>query len=204
MFAYFHDESYVYVVLEYASKGNLFTKLIKGEKKFPERIAARYLFQLASAIGYMHARNVIHRDLKLENVLIDENDDLKICDFGWSVHTVENKRETICGTIDYLAPEIVDHVEYDKSVDIWCLGILFYEMVYGFPPFASKSKEETFDKIKKKVLIFRDDIQVLSDSAKDLMKKLIAFEPENRIKIEDVLQHEFFKNYVTPEGKLIE
>jgi Serine/threonine protein kinase len=79
----------------------------------------------------------------------------------------------ICHNTLDLAPEIVDHVEYDKSVDIWCLGILFYEMVYGFPPFASKSKEETFDKIKKKVLIFRDDIQVLSDSAKDLMKKVI-------------------------------
>lgn len=71
-----------------------------------------------------------------------------------------------------MAPEIVDHNEYDTAIDIWCLGILLYEMLYGLPPFHSKTKEETFEKIKKKALIFREDIRKLSDEAKDLMKKV--------------------------------
>jgi len=191
MYGYFHDKNYVYVVLEYADNGSIFKKLVQ-EKNFDETLIAKYLFQLISAIGYLQARKVIHRDLKLENILIDKDDNLKVCDFGWAVHNVSNTRNTICGTIDYLAPEIVDEKEYDEAVDVWCLGILMYEMLYGFPPFHSKKKEETFERIRNQQLVFHDEIKIISDDAKDLLTKLLGFETEKRCKIDEAIKHNFF------------
>jgi len=191
MHGYFVDKTYVYVVLEFAANGSIFKKIVQ-EKTFSEQLTAKYLFQLLSAIGYLQARKIVHRDLKLENILIDKDDNLKIGDFGWAVHNINNSRTTICGTIDYLAPEIIEEKEYDEAVDVWCLGILMYEMLYGFPPFHSKKKEETFEKIRNQKLIFHDDVRSLSSEAKDLLQKLVGFDREKRCKIEEAIKHEFF------------
>jgi serine/threonine protein kinase len=100
----------------------------------------------------MHDMNIIHRDLKPENLLLS-NGTIKIADFGWSVHS-DKKRKTICGTVDYLAPELVDREYYDQSIDNWCLGVLLYEFVSGEPPFEGRSASETKRKIKSMTFKF--------------------------------------------------
>ncbi len=87
-------------------------------------------------LQYLHSQNIIHRDLKPENILLDENLDAKICDFGWSVKLGENeKRMSVCGTYEYMSPEITNGNSHDYKIDIWCLGILFYEFLHGKPPY---------------------------------------------------------------------
>ena len=84
----------------------------------------------------MHKKNIIHRDLKPENLLIDTEGNIKLCDFGWSAEvSLLEKRKTFCGTIDYMAPEMIKNQPHDHSLDIWCLGILLYELLHGYAPF---------------------------------------------------------------------
>ncbi|KAI3926267.1 hypothetical protein MKW98_028403 [Papaver atlanticum] len=109
----------------------------------------QYIASLARALIYCHEKYVIHRDIKPENLLIGAQGELKIVDFvGWSVHTFNRKR-TMCGTLDYLPPEMVGSVEHDASVDIWSLGVLCYEFLYGMPPFEVKEHLDTIQKFHK-------------------------------------------------------
>ena len=91
--------------------------------------------------------NVIHRDIKPENILLS-NEQVKLCDFGWSIHTPSNQRKTYCGTMDYLSPEIVENQKYDHNVDIWCLGVLAYELCSGDPPFEIEEQNH-FKKMER-------------------------------------------------------
>lgn len=126
MYGFFHDEQRIYLILEYASGGTLFNAL-KKEGKFDEKKSAKYIKSLISALEYLHGRDVIHRDIKPENLLLGHNDELKIADFGWSVHEPNSLRTTLCGTIDYLSPEMVQGKAHTKAVDLWSLGVLTYE-----------------------------------------------------------------------------
>lgn len=106
LYGYFHDEERIYVVLEYASGGSLSKVLQKQpNKRFDENQTARYILSLVDALAHMHERDVIHRDINPENLLLDQEGKLKIADFGWSVHAPNSSRKTICGTADYLPPE---------------------------------------------------------------------------------------------------
>jgi len=111
--------------------------LIKKSKGIDEKSAFKYFIETASAILFLHTNDLIHRDLKPENILLDENNNVKLCDFGWCVELKEDDapRKTFCGTYEYMAPEIVKETPYDKSVDIWSLGILLYELLHGYSPF---------------------------------------------------------------------
>lgn len=108
LFGYFYDEKNIYVVLEYAQYGNLYQKL-KREKFFTEERSKVIIQQIVNALLYMQERNVIHRDIKPENILIMdiERMHVKLCDFGWSTHTIDERRMTFCGTVDYVAPELI-------------------------------------------------------------------------------------------------
>lgn len=97
---------------------------------------------MADALGYLHAKHVMHRDIKPENILIGINGELKIGDFGWSVHAPSNRRNTLCGTLDYLPPEMVENREHTDKVDLWALGVLTYEFLVGAPPFEDLSGHE--------------------------------------------------------------
>ncbi|VDN33394.1 unnamed protein product [Gongylonema pulchrum] len=96
------------------------------------------MYQLTSALAYCHQKKVIHRDMKPENVLISANGDLKIADFGWSVHEPSSKRSTVCGTPDYLPPEMISDREHDSKVDNWSLGVMLYEFLVGKPTFEAE------------------------------------------------------------------
>ncbi|CAK9154534.1 unnamed protein product [Ilex paraguariensis] len=103
----------------------------------------KYISSLTQALAYCHEKHVIHRDVKPENLLLDHEGRLKIADFGWSVQS-RGKRHTMCGTLDYLAPEMVENKAHDCAVDNWTLGILCYEFLYGVPPFEAESQSDTF------------------------------------------------------------
>lgn len=130
---------------------------------------ATYISQLADALKYCHARNVIHRDIKPENLLIGSKNELKMADFGWSVHAPTSRRDTLCGTLDYLPPEMVVGRQYDHRVDLWGVGVLCYECLVGNPPFFAKTYDETYYCIRKGIFKFPDFV---SQGARDLINKV--------------------------------
>lgn len=111
--------------------------------RFPERNVSKYILQLTSALMYIHKKNVIHRDIKPENLLLDCDDNLKLCDFGWSIHydrkRPDVRRDTFCGTMAYIAPEMLNSAQHnsqhDVYVDVWALGVLTFELILGSAPF---------------------------------------------------------------------
>ena len=128
LYHYFENTKNIYLILEYAEKGSLFHYLRK-RKKLSEEEAFIFFFQAAIGIDYLHKKNILHRDLKPENLLLDVNKNIKVCDFGWSAEFSGSKRQTYCGTIDYMSPEMVKGLPYDHSVDIWSLGVLLFELL---------------------------------------------------------------------------
>ncbi|XP_043932353.1 aurora kinase C-like [Protopterus annectens] len=148
LYNYFHDRKRVFLILEFAPRGELYKELQKCEQ-FDEQRSATYMEEMADALTYCHENNVIHRDIKPENLLMGLRGELKIADFGWSVHTLSLRRKTICGTLDYLPPEMIEGKVHDEKADLWCLGVLCYEFLVGKPPFESQSTSETYKKIVK-------------------------------------------------------
>ena len=138
LYGYFHDDKRIFLMLEFAGKGELYKQLSK-HGCFSEKRSARYIDQMADALIYLHNKHVIHRDIKPENLLLGINGELKIGDFGWSVHAPGNRRMTLCGTLDYLPPEMVEGKEHNEKVDYWALGVLTYEFLIGNPPFEDRS-----------------------------------------------------------------
>ncbi|XP_013194763.2 uncharacterized protein LOC106138213 [Amyelois transitella] len=185
MYGYFHDEKRVYLILEYAKQGALY-KLLKEHSRFDERTAAIYVRDLTKALIYCHSKKVIHRDIKPENLLIGHNWELKIADFGWSVHSPSSRRMTLCGTLDYLSPEMIEGKPHSYAVDIWSLGVLCYELLVGLPPFDARDTHQTYKKIRYVIIKYPEFV---SEKAKDLMGKLLVINPEQRLQLPDVLTH---------------
>lgn len=137
-YGHFHDSKRVFLILEFAGKGELY-KHLRKENRFPEWKAAQYIAQMAAALKYLHKKHVMHRDIKPENILVGIHGEIKISDFGWSVHAPNNRRNTMCGTLDYLPPEMIKPGSqenfYNEKVDLWSLGVLTYEFLVGEAPF---------------------------------------------------------------------
>lgn len=188
LFGFFYDETRIYLILEYAPGGELYDHLKKSGGKFEESVAAKYIADLARAIRHCHSKGVIHRDIKPENLLLDNNNNLKIADFGWSVHAVRTtRRGTMCGTLDFLPPEMCDGRSYDSSVDLWSIGVLLFEMLFGKPPFEEHSEWQTKERIKRVDLVFpRADV---SEDAKQLIRSLLRRNPAMRLPLGRILTH---------------
>ena len=187
LYGYFYDEERVYLILEYAARGELYKELTSApNKRFSEDRAATYSRDLAGALIYCHSKHVIHRDIKPENLLLGMDGSLKIADFGWSVHAPNSRRTTLCGTLDYLPPEMVDNEPHDAQVDIWCLGVLMYEFLAGNPPFVAKTYRETYKRIAKVDLQLPEHF---SEEAKDLLRKLLVRDPKKRMPLEEAQKH---------------
>lgn len=187
MYAYFWDEKRIYLVLEYAQGGEMY-KYLKKKGRFDETTAAVFMFQMADALRYCHEKKVIHRDIKPENLLIGDNGELKIADFGWSVHAPNQKRQTMCGTLDYLPPEMVVGEEHREHVDIWSLGVLCYEFLVGVPPFEHDDSTSTYNAIRNVRYTFPSYV---SSGARDLINKLLQRRPHERLSLENVMSHEW-------------
>ena len=184
----------MYLLLEYASKGNLFW-FIRNQGYLEERLAARILYQTTIALGYLHSKGYIHRDMKPENLLLDEKEDIKLCDFGWCAEyepEVHAMRNTFCGTYEYMAPEIFDKEPYDEKVDVWCLGILLYELVHGKSPYKGNTVIDIFHNIKRGHIVFSSRC---SEEIKDLIKSILRREPRYRLSIKEILRHPFMIKY---------
>jgi len=196
LYGYFYDENRVYLILEYASKGELY-KVLQKEGKFSEEKTSRYIAMLAGALQYCHVKHVIHRDIKPENLLLGSKGELKIADFGWSVHAPTNRRQTLCGTLDYLPPEMIEGKDHDSKVDVWSLGVLMYEFLVGNPPFESDEHHETYSRIAQVDLKYPDHV---SAEARDLMSRLLVKNPQERLPLEDCLAHPFITKYHDPSA----
>ncbi|KAM3588595.1 spindle assembly checkpoint kinase [Umbelopsis sp. WA50703] len=200
LYGYFHDETRVFLILEFAAKGELYKQLQKYGK-FPERIAAKYILQMANALAYLHRKHVIHRDIKPENLMLGLRGELKIGDFGWSVHTAGNstRRQTLCGTLDYLAPEMVEAKDHSDKIDIWSLGVLMYEFLCGNPPFEDMAGyRATY------LRIARVDLKIpthVSADAADLIRKLLKYNPDDRLSLEQVQQHPWIVKHAGLPGE---
>ncbi|KAH0626124.1 hypothetical protein JD844_000905, partial [Phrynosoma platyrhinos] len=189
LYNYFHDRKRVYLILEYAPRGELYKELQKYQR-FDERRTATYMEELADALMYCHSKKVIHRDIKPENLLMGLKGELKIADFGWSVHAPSLRRKTMCGTLDYLPPEMIEGKAHDEKVDLWCIGILCYELLVGHPPFESTSHSETYRRIVSVDLKFPPCVP---EGAQDLISKLLRHDPSDRLPLQAVMEHPWVK-----------
>jgi aurora kinase len=171
LYGHFHDSKRIFLILEFAGRGELY-KHLRKEHRFPEWRAAQYIAQMAAALKYLHKKHVMHRDIKPENILVGIHGEVKISDFGWSVHAPNSRRQTMCGTLDYLPPEMLkpgsQDSYYNEKVDLWSLGVLTYEFLVGEAPF-----EDTPVMTQRRIA--RADMSVpsfVSPEARDLIKKV--------------------------------
>ncbi|XP_006881715.1 PREDICTED: aurora kinase A [Elephantulus edwardii] len=185
LYGYFHDATRVYLILEYASLGTVYRELQKLSR-FDEQKTATYITQLAGALCYCHSKNVIHRDIKPENLLLSSTGELKIADFGWSVHAPSSRRTTLCGTLDYLPPEMIEGRMHDEKVDLWSLGVLCYEFLVGKPPFETNTYQETYNRISRVEFTYPDSVTM---GARDLISRLLRHNPSQRLTLREVLEH---------------
>ena len=183
------------LVMQYANGGSLFY-YIRKKKYLCEKESFKFFIQIANAIYFLHLNDLIHRDIKPENILIYGENNVKLCDFGWCVRLEGKQRQTFCGTTEYMAPEIINYDEYSKSIDVWSLGILLYEMTHGYSPFKPNKKNfksnEVIQNIRKHEIKFKKSI---SYECKELICHLLETDKEKRWKVEDIFNSKFVKKY---------
>ncbi|KAI9731579.1 MAG: camp-dependent protein kinase catalytic subunit [Cirrosporium novae-zelandiae] len=190
----FQDSKNLYMVMDFIEGGELFS-LLRKSQRFPNPVAKFYAAEVTLALDYLHSMHIIYRDLKPENLLLDRHGHLKITDFGFA-KDVPDITWTLCGTPDYLAPEVVASKGYNKSVDWWSLGILIFEMLCGFTPFwDSGSPVKIYENILKGRVKYPPYIH---PDAQDLLQQLITPDLTKRLGnlhggSKDVMQHPWFQ-----------
>ncbi|XP_065167305.1 ribosomal protein S6 kinase beta-2-like [Atheta coriaria] len=187
----------LYLILEYLSGGELFMHL-EREGIFLEDTACFYLSEIILALEHLHLQGIIYRDLKPENILLDAQGHVKLTDFGLCKEHIQEGivTHTFCGTIEYMAPEILTRSGHGKEVDWWSLGALTYDMLTGAPPFTAENRKKTIEKILKGKLILPP---YLTSDARDLVRKLLKRQVGARLGAQphdslEVKQHQFFKH----------
>ena len=181
--------SYLYLVMEYIEGISLLDTNRRDENHYLEEQRALKIFiQIIKAIMYCQSKNICHRDIKLENILITKDDIVKIIDFGFAVKTdKETYQNLFCGSPSYMAPEIVNKEKYIAQYsDIWSLGVLFYSMLYGRFPFKANAQEDLFKVINDAKVEFPEDIEV-NDKIKKLLKKIFVVVPTQRPSLQEIL-----------------
>ena len=187
------DDRSLYIAIELINGGELFTYL-RGVGRFPVNQARFYIAQIITIFEYLHSKNIIYRDLKPENILIHKSGYLKLTDFGFA-KIVEGRTYTLCGTPEYLAPEIILNKGHGKPVDWWTCGILLYEMIAGIDPFSDDDPMMVYQKILKGKIRFPSGFD---SNAKSLVKHLLESDLTKRYGnlkggVKDIKNHRFFK-----------
>jgi len=191
----FQTEGKLYLILDFLRGGDLFTRLSK-EVMFTEEDVKFYLAELALALNHLHSVGIIYRDLKPENILLDSSGHIAVTDFGLCKEGVEEKAFSFCGTVEYMAPEVVNRRGHDFSADWWSFGVLMYEMLTGRLPFQGEDRKQTMNQILKAKLGMPT---FLSPEAQSLLRALFKRNPTNRLGsgpngIEDIKAHTFFSS----------
>lgn len=206
LYEVFETSKRMYLVMEFCEGGEL-ADILKEKKYFMESEVKIITKELASAIAYLHKKDIVHRDLKLENILVKKLPDatnpedklqIKVTDFGLSITKSgvghDNMMQDFCGTPSYMAPEIIDNKTYSQQCDVWALGVMIYTLFCGSMPFRSKDEDTLYELIKKGELDFSDEMwNEVSDQAKSCLQKMINVDPAHRLSASEVLDH----NWIT-------
>ncbi|KAJ2997891.1 hypothetical protein HDV02_005076 [Globomyces sp. JEL0801] len=205
LYNYFEDSTYVYLIMELCENGTLF-QYLKERKCLSEDQSRNILNQLVNGLLYLHSNGIIHRDLKLSNLLLTENYTLKLADFGLAVKLMEpeSEQKTMyafsriinhrCGTPNYISPEIVSRLPYGLASDVWSFGCMMVTLLTGSPPFQSAEVKSTLEKVTKAVYTLPSH---LSKEAQDLISQTLQKDPKKRLVIAEVCQHPFFNPNIT-------
>ena len=209
LFGNFEDENFCYFIMEYIPGGNLYTLMASNKNTgLNIYLVASIMRQLVSAIYYLHNLSppIIHRDIKPENVLLTNNSKIKLTDFGWSNYINEGEqRTTFCGTPIYLSPEMIQNIGHDEHVDIWCLGVLLFELLTGTPPFIGQNKILLTNNIINVNIAWPSPPRLPIDpDAKDLISKILKKNPSERISLENMVKHKFFIKYCPNERPILD
>lgn len=194
---HFEDQENIYILLEFCSRRSM-AHILKVRKVLTEPEVRYYLRQIVSALRYLHEREILHRDLKLGNFFINEGMELKVGDFGLAakLEPLENRRRTICGTPNYLSPEVLNKQGHGCESDVWALGCVMYTMLLGRPPFETTNLKETYRCIREARYTMPSS---LSSSSKHLIAYMLSKSPQDRPTLDELVQHDFFMQGFTPE-----
>ena len=200
--SYFEARDFYIIVLELCANKSMM-ELLKSRKRLTEPEARYYLAQMLSGLKHMHAQRIIHRDLKLGNIFLNSNLEIKIGDFGLATQLSydDERKRTICGTPNYIAPEVLHggDVGHSYQVDIWSLGVVLYTWIIGKPPFETSDVKTTYKRIRDSIYYFPDRVKI-SDESKDLIKRMLQKNPDQRPTLDEISQHSFFTQHLTPES----
>lgn len=202
---FFDDTNNIYIILEKCSEGTL-QKIVKRDKgKIPMGMIRMWMTQLIDGLAYIHSRGIIHRDLKLGNLFLDDNVSLKIGDFGFSIHLDHGERDQgkMMGTPNYISPEGIARCVPTFAGDIWAVGVILYTLIVGKPPFQTPSSDvqDTFAKISACRYTWPDSILERNDECEEIMQakilvgKMLVLDPQARPSLSDIIRHAFFQKY---------
>ncbi|XP_013418582.1 serine/threonine-protein kinase PLK4 [Lingula anatina] len=200
LYNYFEDSNYVYLVLEMCHNGELYRYLKTNCKVLSEQEARVFLRQIVQGMLYLHSHGILHRDLTLANLLLTKDMDVKIADFGLATQlsVPDEKHFTMCGTPNYISPEIAMRGAHGLEADVWSLGCMLYTFLVGKPPFDTQAVRTTLNRVISAEFDMPDH---LSLEAKDLIKSLLKKNPKERIGLHDILEHPFLTNTSLREYK---
>lgn len=175
LYAAKQDKKFIYILLEFVPAGNLFN--IMCQRKFSEDKAKDIVSQIYGAIKWCHSKGVMHRDIKPENILIAKDGSVRLCDFGFAC-SISAKKNDLVGTIDYVAPEVLRRDFYGKEIDLWSLGVLYYELVVGKMPFYNEVVKKTKKMILSRKFSYPSHV---SKSTRKEIDALLELDPKKRV-----------------------
>uniref|UniRef100_A0A914DDE6 Uncharacterized protein n=1 Tax=Acrobeloides nanus TaxID=290746 RepID=A0A914DDE6_9BILA len=173
------DTRSLYMILEFLAGGELFSYL-RMSKQFPSSMVKFYAAEIILALEYLHSMYIAYRDLKPENLMLTHDGHIKLTDFGFAKE-IHNKTYTICGTPEYLAPEVAERKGHSHAVDWWSLGILIFELMTGYPPFRGRHTDEVQQKIREQDGVVKFPRKTFSANAKDIVNNLLKRNPKERL-----------------------
>ena len=195
LYGHFEDENYCYFIMQYIPNKSLFELIPRVGQKPNTKLIASVMKDLLSAVYYLHNMKpvIIHRDIKPENILLDKNNKAYLTDFGWSNYMPNFcRRTTVCGTPLYLPPEMIEKSGHDETADIWCIGVLLFELISGQTPFKGDDIDTVAHNIRKLNITWPP---YMDPDAKDLISKILKLHGKDRLPIEQILSHKFFSKY---------
>ncbi|KAF6306903.1 polo like kinase 4 [Rhinolophus ferrumequinum] len=200
LYNYFEDNNYVYLVLEMCHNGEMNRFLKNRRKPFSENEARQFMHQIITGMLYLHSHGILHRDLTLSNLLLTRNMNIKIADFGLATQLKmpHEKHYTLCGTPNYISPEIATRSAHGLESDVWSLGCMFYTLLIGRPPFDTDTVKNTLNKV---VLADYEMPTFLSREAKDLIHQLLRRNPADRLSLSSILDHPFMSQNSSTKSK---